>query len=606
LSDVGATLEDVWDSKIPQAERSVWNARLFPAEKISTDYRRWLWMYRPEESTSQHRQDWLGSDRYSLAEVAAMSDHVEFHRLRVELHTRHLYQDVEAVFLINNSYSAEDLAIALENYSDPDEILNALLETLFARGGSNAEKTTVDFFLNSRVLHTLSSAMKNVANNPTDPVSSLFPNIASNLNPKYLEQLNALGVLFESDAQVQVVSDQLRRAAFSEIRKTIQGPPVVLDFPRRCLKNNETVWGRAPCRLDLAGGWTDTPPYSLNHGGVVLNAAINLDGETPVQVFVKPLEEPLFRLVSVDQGTTIEIQDYQELRSPQSLLTEFTLVTQALIQTGLAPNELSEKTPGTLRERIERFGGGLEITTRSTVPKGSGLGTSSILGAVVLAALHRTMGKTLSQRELFYETLRLEQALTSGGGWQDQVGGIVEEVKLISADPGLVPEFRIQQVQQELLDPRLNNNRTLLYYTGINRLAKDILEKVVGRYLDRDRVVMATLSNLHQLSIRLADVMNGMDYEQFGKMVSHAWQLNKHLDQSSTNTDVEKIMSLIQPYVYGAKLLGAGGGGFVLMVCRSEKHAKNVYQLLTDNPPNNQARFYGFEINSEGMVVSVV
>jgi len=202
--------------------------------------------------------------------------------------------------------------------------------------------------------------------------------------------------------------------------------------------------------------------------------------------------------------------------------------------------------------------------------------------------------------------LRLEQALTSGGGWQDQVGGIVEEVKLISADPGLVPEFRIQQVQQELLDPRLNNNRTLLYYTGINRLAKDILEKVVGRYLDRDRVVMATLSNLHQLSIRLADVMNGMDYEQFGKMVSHAWQLNKHLDQSSTNTDVEKIMSLIQPYVYGAKLLGAGGGGFVLMVCRSEKHAKNVYQLLTDNPPNNQARFYGFEINSEGMVVSVV
>ena len=123
----------------------------------------------------------------------------------------------------------------------------------------------------------------------------------------------------------------------------------------------------------------------------------------------------------------------------------------------------------------------------AAIPKGSGLGTSSIMGAVLMAVIHRVMGRTLSPAELFHAVLRLEQELTTGGGWQDQIGGAVGGLKLVSTVPGLLPAPTIRYVPADVLDPKLNGGQTLLYYTGITRLAKNILQQVVGRYLDRDR-----------------------------------------------------------------------------------------------------------------------
>src|SRR5207248_4397538 len=129
-----------------------------------------------------------------------------------------------------------------------------------------------------------------------------------------------------------------------------------------------------------------------------------------------------------------------ELLDFDNPVTEFSLVKGALLQIGF-PEEDEARGPGaSLGKLLERFGGGLEITTLAALPKGSGLGTSSIMWAVVLAVLHRASGRELSSRELFHATLRLEQALTTGGGWQDQVGGAVGQVKLVSAEAGLVPD----------------------------------------------------------------------------------------------------------------------------------------------------------------------
>src|SRR5262249_39565369 len=80
---------------------------------------------------------------------------------------------------------------------------------------------------------------------------------------------------------------------------------------------------------------------------------------------------------------------------------------------------------------------GVHITTECRVPKGSGLGTSSILAATLLAALHRAKNNSPSQEELFEQTLLLEQRLSTGGGWQDQVGGIVGGVKSTITSPGV-------------------------------------------------------------------------------------------------------------------------------------------------------------------------
>ena len=113
----------------------------------------------------------------------------------------------------------------------------------------------------------------------------------------------------------------------------------------------------------------------------------------------------------------------------------------------------------------------------------------------------------LSHDRLFHDVLRLEQELTTGGGWQDQIGGSIGGLKLVTTKAGMVPEATIRYVPADILDPRINGGQTLLYYTGVTRLAKNILQNVVGRYLDRDRQAMSALGQLAGLASRMAEAM---------------------------------------------------------------------------------------------------
>jgi galactokinase/mevalonate kinase-like predicted kinase len=254
---------------------------------------------------------------------------------------------------------------------------------------------------------------------------------------------------------------------------------------------------------------------------------------------------------------------------------------------------------------LDTFGGGIELTSLAAIPKGSGLGTSSIMGAVILAVIHRVMGRTLTQKELFHAVLRLEQSLTTGGGWQDQIGGAVGGAKIVSTEPGLIPDAKIHYLPVDVLDPNVNHGHTLLYYTGITRLAKGILGQVVGRYLDRDRRTLSTLRQIHALAPQVGEALSRKDMRAFGQLVDATWQLNKQLDPNSSNEQVEDLFSIIQPHIDGAKLLGAGGGGFLLMVCKSPEDAEQIRVKLDADPVNERARFFDYDINPDGLVVTV-
>ena len=118
-----------------------------------------------------------------------------------------------------------------------------------------------------------------------------------------------------------------------------------------------------------------------------------------------------------------------------------------------------------------------------------------------------------------------------------------------------MPEASIRYVPADVLDPWLNGGQTLLYYTGMTRLAKNILQNVVGRYLDRDRQAMAALGQLGVLASRMAEAMGRKDIRQFGRMIDRAWNLNLQLDPQSTTPEIEELLARIRPYIYGAKLL---------------------------------------------------
>jgi galactokinase/mevalonate kinase-like predicted kinase len=253
---------------------------------------------------------------------------------------------------------------------------------------------------------------------------------------------------------------------------------------------------------------------------------------------------------------------------------------------------------------LRRFGGGIELTTLVGIPKGSGLGTSSIIGAVLVAVINRMMGRPQDARELFHDVLRLEQAMTTGGGWQDQIGGGVGGTKITFTKRGMFPDPDVHYVPDDLLDPGLNGNSTLLYYTGITRLAKNILQQIVGGYFNRNRRIMSALQQEHAVARCVAEAMARKDAAALGHYVNEAWRLQKQLCGEVTNPTIESLLDRVRPFIHGARISGAGSGGFLMMICRSPRDAERIRQDLQDRPLNERARFFDYQINRAGLEVS--
>lgn len=116
---------------------------------------------------------------------------------------------------------------------------------------------------------------------------------------------------------------------------------------------------------------------------------------------------------------------------------------------------------------------------------------------------------------------------------------------------------------------------------------------------------MATLKQIHTIAEEVNDALIRKDIVKFGHLVDIAWQLNKQLDPNSSNDEIESLFERVQPFIYGAKLLGAGGGGFMLMICKSAENARSVQKMLEAEPPNERARFFDFDISNEGLTVTV-
>ena len=130
---------------------------------------------------------------------------------------------------------------------------------------------------------------------------------------------------------------------------------------------DQIVWARSSVRIDVAGGWTDTPPYSLTSGGNVVNMAINLNGQPPLQVYVKPCKEPVIICRSIDLGAMERIETYDELQQYNKVGSPFSIPKAALTLAGFMPNFGVEQYQS-LRQQLEAFGCGLEITLLAAIP----------------------------------------------------------------------------------------------------------------------------------------------------------------------------------------------------------------------------------------------
>ena len=212
-------------------------------------------------------------------------------------------------------------------------------------------------------------------------------------------------------------SREEEKAAFGLLRNGLLGQVCKQkSHPVLNVYSDQIVWGRSPVRVDVAGGWTDTPPYSLYSGGNVVNLSIELNGQPPLQVYVKTCKEPHIVLRSIDMGAMEVVNTYEELQDYRKVGSPFSIPKAALALAGFIP-QFSEICYGSLQEQLEDFGAGIEVTLLAAIPAGSGLGTSSILASTVLGALNDFCGLAWDKNEICRCTLVLEQLLTTGGGW---------------------------------------------------------------------------------------------------------------------------------------------------------------------------------------------
>ena len=320
-----------------------------------------------------------------------------------------------------------------------------------------------------------------------------------------------------------------------------------------------------PVRVNWGGGWSDTPPYCMENGGTVLNASISLNGQLPIEVTVKKLDKPVIALTSTDIGSYKEFTDMAELQDCRNPSDPFALHKAALIACGVIPaqGEL------TVEKLCDQLSGDLYMNTCVIdIPKGSGLGTSSILAGACVKALLEALGIEASDAETFERVLCMEQIMSTGGGWQDQVGGIVPGIKMITSHPGLKQKIICTYVDISDETVAELNERFAVIYTGQRRLARNLLRDVVGRYICNDPVSVDAHYNIQRLAVLMRFELEKGNVDGFAKLLTKHWTESQRIDAGSTNTCIDQIFATIDDLIIGKMICGAGGGGFLQVVLK--------------------------------------
>lgn len=397
---------------------------------------------------------------------------------------------------------------------------------------------------------------------------------------------------------------EYERRAFGLMREGLTAAALAKkQQPHLSVYSDQIVWGRSPVRIDLAGGWTDTPPYCLNEGGNVVNIAIELNEQPPLQVYVKPCKEYKIILRSIDLGAIETVTTYEELSDFMQVGSPFSIPKAALVLAGFQP-EFSADVYVTLEEQLKAFGSGIEITLLSAIPAGSGLGTSSILASTVLGAVSDFCGLKWDKNEICNRTLILEQLLTTGGGWQDQYGGVLRGVKLLQTHAGMEQSPLVRWLPDYLFTGSEYQKCHLLYYTGITRTAKGILAEIVRSMFLNSTEHLALLGSMKSHAFDLYEAIQRGNFDEMGRLVGKSWKQNQALDSGTNPASVEAIIRQIDDYCLGYKLPGAGGGGYLYMVAKDPEAAVKIRAILTQNPPNSCARFVDMTLSDKGLQVS--
>ena len=293
------------------------------------------------------------------------------------------------------------------------------------------------------------------------------------------------------------------------------------------------IISRTPFRISFFGGGTDYPTWYRTHGGSVLATTINKYCYISCR-YLPPFFEHRIRVV------------YSKIENCQH------------------PDEINHPAVReTLRHlKIDR---GVEIHHDGDLPARSGMGSSSAFTVGLLNALYALKGHIPTVQQLAAESIYIEQELLREAvGCQDQVlasyGGFNHVVFGQGGDIAVRPVTLTSDRINEL------NSHLMLFFTGVSRTASEIAQSYVQDLESKERA-MRTLGEMVQEGI---DILSGQaDLEQFGRLLHEGWLLKRSLSARISNDYIEQLYNEAQSAgAVGGKILGAGGGGFMLLFVR--------------------------------------
>lgn len=378
-----------------------------------------------------------------------------------------------------------------------------------------------------------------------------------------------LGVVLEDENEVQKCFGTIQSEVLEATVRSLS-----YNEKAHIVKDTHTV--ELPLRVNWGGGWSDTPPYCNEHGGTVLNAAILLNGEKPVLVKLERMDELKVVFDSRDMDVHGEFEEIGELQRTGDPFDPFALQKACLLACGIIPMKGNN-----LKEILERLGGGFVMHSEVTnVPKGSGLGTSSILSAACVKAVFEFMGIGYTEEDLYSHVLAMEQIMSTGGGWQDQVGGVTPGLKYITSMPGIDQKLKVVHVEIPEEAKKELDERFCLIYTGQRRLARNLLRDVIGRYAGNEPDSVFALEEIQKVAALMRFELERGNVDGFAKLLDYHWELSKKVDAGSSNTLIEQIFSSIEELIDGRLVCGAGGGGFLQVVLKKGVTKKQVAERL--------------------------
>ncbi len=338
-------------------------------------------------------------------------------------------------------------------------------------------------------------------------------------------------------------------------------------------KKLKIIQTQAPVRISFAGGGTDLPSYFLKHGGIVVSSTINKFSH----VLVKENEGNLIN---------INLKDYQAQKSFEigkilSYAGDVFDIYRAII------NRLSINI-------------GFDMTVWGDFPGGTGLGTSSSVVVSTLKALTTLQGQDLSKEEIAKLAVEVErEILKIPGGWQDQYACSFGGINLIEFLPK--GEVKIKSLN---LSPRVIKKlekSLLLFYIGAKRSEKEQQTTLVNS-IKKVKKTEDAFVVLKRLAKKVAVAFKKGKIKDSGNLLNEAWQAKKTSSSKISDPRIDGLYDLaLNNGAYGGKLLGAGGGG-CLLVCASENKHKTIIKKLKEkgiiNLPFN-FEFEGVRVKNE-------